>query len=117
MESDDMNMVTISILIAIGLAIIGVAGDFFIKLAGNGTNFIQLKWFIIGFIIYASTAVGWFFVMKYIKLSTIGVFYSITTILLLTLVGVFYFKENINTLEIIGIIFAIISLILLAKVA
>ena len=116
-HNNHMNAISIAILVTMFLAVIGVAGDFFIKLAGNGTSFIQLKWFIVGFVIYASTAIGWFFVMKSIKLSTIGVFYSITTILLLTFVGVFYFKENINTLEIIGIIFAIVSLILLAKVA
>ena len=112
-----MDQLTASLLIIVLLSLIGVIGDFFIKLAGSGKNFIELKWFLLGFIIYGITAFGWFYVMKNIKLATLGVFYAISTILFLTLIGVFYFKEQLNFYEILGIITAIISLILLSSFA
>ena len=112
-----MDKITISLIAAVLLALIGVIGDFFINLAGEGKKFIELGWFIIGFLIYAATAFGWFFVMKHIKLSTLGVFYAISTMLFLTIVSVFYFKESISPYEIIGIVLAVISIILLGKLA
>ncbi len=103
------------VFIVILLSIAGVIGDFFIKLSGSGEKFIDIKWFIIGFFIYASTAFGWFYIMKHIKISSLGVIYSLTTVLLLVAVGIFYFHEKLNIYEIIGIITAIISFILLSR--
>jgi len=105
------------LVLAIFLSFIGVIGDFFINLAGEGKKFIEFKWFIIGFLIYASTAIGWFFVMKNIKLATTGIFYAVSTVIFLAILGTFYFKEPINIYEIIGIIGAIVSIILLGKFA
>lgn len=99
------------------LALIGVVADFFIKVSGNGSKFIDLKWFIIGALLYVSTTFGWFYVMKHMKLSSLGVVYGLITILLLVFVGVFFFHEKLNVYEIIGIITAIISVILLSKFA
>ncbi|MFH1170208.1 MAG: transporter [Candidatus Vogelbacteria bacterium] len=98
------------------LALVGVLGDFFIKLSGIK---IPADWrlFSIGLIIYALTAFGWFFVMRQVKLSTLGVFYALGTVLFLTLVSTLYFKESLNPYEIIGIILAIISLVLLGRFA
>jgi drug/metabolite transporter (DMT)-like permease len=112
-----MNKVFLSLIATILLALVGVAGDFFIKLAGSGKKFMEVKWFVIGFVIYALTAFGWFFVMKNIKLSTVGVFYAVSTVLFLTALGVFYFKESINVYEIIGLALAITGIILLGKFA
>ena len=86
-------------------------------MAGEGKKFIEPKYFIIGLVVYASTAFGWFFVMKHEKLSTLGVFYAVTTVLFLTLVSVFYFKESINAYEIAGIALAIVSLVIMGRFA
>jgi drug/metabolite transporter (DMT)-like permease len=99
------------------LALIGVIGDFFIKLAGGGEKYIDIKWFVFGALLYLSTSFGWFYVMKHIKFSLLGVVYSITTALLLVAIGVFYFHEKLSTYEIAGIIAAIIAVILLGKSA
>jgi drug/metabolite transporter (DMT)-like permease len=107
----------IPILIAVFLSLVGVIGDFFIKLSGSGTKFMEIKWFVIGFLIYGLTAFGWFYVMKNIKLATLGVFYAISTIIFLVIVGVFYFKESLNVYEIVGISLALISLIILGRFA
>lgn len=107
----------IPILIIIGLSLVGVIGDFFIKLAGNSRQYIRPHWLIIGLLIYASTAIGWFFVMKHIKLSTLGAYYGIFTVLFLLLVGIFIFHEKLNLMEGIGIALAITSFVLLSRFA
>jgi drug/metabolite transporter (DMT)-like permease len=112
-----VNIKLLSLFGVILLSAIGVIGDSFIKLSGAGKSFMDVKWFIVGFVIYASTAFGWFYVMKNIKLSTLGVFYAISTIIFLMIVGVFYFKEPLNNYEIVGIILAIVSLVLLGRFA
>jgi small multidrug resistance pump len=99
------------------LALIGVLADAFLKYAGQGPAYIKLTWFIVGFLIYASTAIGWFYAMKHIKLSSLGVIYALTTVVALTLVGVFYFKEKLTAPEMLGLTLAIISIVLLKKFA
>ena len=105
------------ILIVIALSAAGVMGDYCIKIAGNGKQYIDRGWFIIGMLIYASTAFGWFYAMKHIKLSSLGVIYALTTVLLLVVVGIFSFNEKLNVYEIIGMIGAITSIILLGRFA
>lgn len=112
-----MDKTIFALVLTIFLAIVGVVGDFFINLAGEGKKFIEIKYFIIGFVVYALTAFGWFFVMKYEKLSTLGVFYAITTVVFLTIISVFYFKEAINAYEVAGIVLAVISLVLMGRFA
>jgi small multidrug resistance pump len=112
-----MDKIVLSLIFAVTLALVGVVGDFFIKLSGNGAKFIEVRWFVIGFLIYAATAFGWFYVMKNVKWATLGVFYSVSTVLFVTVVSVFYFKESLNSYEIFGIIIALVSLILLGRFA
>lgn len=103
-------------LVVIGLSLVGVLGDYFIKLSGDSVvKYIDIKWFLIGLIVYSSTAIGWFFVMKHIKLSTLGVLYGVTTVVALTAVGILFFKERLNLYEIIGVIAGVSSIVLLSR--
>ena len=99
------------------LAIAGVVGDFFLKMAGYGTKYLDLKWFVPGLLVYASLSYAWFYVMKQVKLSTVGVFYSLFTVLLLVAIGTLYFHEKLNAYELLGIAAAIVSVILLSRFA
>ena len=99
------------------LSLVGVAGDYFLKLSGSGPKYVEIKWFIIGALIYASTAVGWFLVMKHIKLASLGIIYAITIVIALAGIGVIFFKETLNMYEIIGLIIGFISILLLARFA
>lgn len=105
-----------AIFLTIFLAGIGVLGDYYINLAGERGK-MDIKWFVVGLIIYASTAFGWYFAMKHIKLSTLGVFYAVSTVLFLAFISVAYFKEPLNQYELIGILVAIASLFLLGRFA
>jgi multidrug transporter EmrE-like cation transporter len=107
----------LSVAITIAFSLVGVVGDYFLKIASDDENSLKTKSFYIGFALYASTAFGWVFVMKRLKLGTIGVVYSITMVLLLTAIGVVFFRESLNYYEIAGLVMAIASLILLVRFA
>ncbi|MHC5541978.1 DMT family transporter [Singulisphaera rosea] len=112
-----MNPRTLAVLVTIGFSILGVVGDYFLKLASASETPLRSRWFVIGFVVYASTAFGWVFVMKHLKLGTIGVVYSVSLIVLLTTVGVVFFRESLNASEVAGLLMAIASLFLLVRFA
>jgi len=112
-----MGTRTIAVLVTIAFSVIGVLGDYFLKLASAREQPLRTGWFYLGFALYASTAFGWVFVMKHLKLGTIGVVYSISMILCLTTIGVTLFGETLSYAEIVGLILAIVALILLMRFA
>lgn len=105
------------IFVTIGFSVVGVLGDYLLKLASEQKNPLRSGWFYIGFAVYASTAFGWVYVMRHLKLATIGVVYSISMILLLTTVGTVLFRETLNAYEIAGLLMAVGSLVLLMRFA
>jgi drug/metabolite transporter (DMT)-like permease len=106
---------TLAIIVTIVFSLVGVLGDYFLKLASHEENSLRTPWFYIGFTVYAATAFGWLFVMKHLKLATISVVYSVSMIVLLTTVGVVIFRETLNYAEVAGVIMAIGALILLVR--
>src|SRR5215813_3723513 len=112
-----MGTKTIAVLVTIAFSVIGVLGDYFLKLSSAREQPLRTGWFYIGFALYASTAFGWVFVMKHLKLATISVLYSVSLVLLLTAVGVVLFREALSSFELAGIVLAVISLVLLMRFA
>jgi len=112
-----MGTNTIAVLVTVAFSVVGVLGDYFLKLASAYQQPLRTGWFYLGFALYASTAFGWVFVMKHLKLATISVVYSVSMVLLLTAVGVVFFRESLNYLELAGIILAVASLVLLMRFA
>ena len=112
-----MRTKAIAVLVTIAFSVIGVVGDYFLKLASAREQPLRTGWFYLGFFLYALTAFGWVFVLSRLKLATIGVLYSVSLVLLLTAVGVVLFREPLNYLEVIGIVFAVVSLVLLMRFA
>jgi drug/metabolite transporter (DMT)-like permease len=112
-----MDKTTLAILITIAFSVVGVLGDYFLKLASSREQPLAVGWFYLGFALYASTAFGWVIVMRHLKLATIGVVYSVSVILLLTAVGVIVFRESLNAFEVAGIVLAVIALVLLMRFA
>ena len=104
-------------LVTVAFSVVGVVGDYFLKLASASERPLRTGWFYLGFALYASTAFGWVFVMRYLKLATISVLYSVSMVLLLTAVGVVLFRESLNYLELAGIVLALASLVLLVRFA
>jgi len=111
------NDKALAIAVTVAFSLLGVLGDYFLKLASAQQHALTTTAFSVGFVVYASTAFGWVFVMKHLKLATIGVVYSITMVLLLTSIGVVGFKESLSYAEIAGLVMAIASLVLLMRFA
>ena len=112
-----MRSTTAAVLVTIAFSVIGVLGDYFLKVASGREHPLRTGWFYLGFALYASTAFGWVFVMRYLKLGTISVIYSVCMVLFLTAVGVIVFRETLNAYEIAGLVLAIVSLVLLMRFA
>jgi drug/metabolite transporter (DMT)-like permease len=112
-----MDSKTLAVVVTVAFSVMGVLGDYFLKLASREEESLRTPWFYIGFTLYAATAFGWVFVMKHLKLATISVLYSVSMVVLLTAVGVGIFREALNYYEITGIVMAIAALILLVRFA
>ena len=112
-----MKKTVLAIAVTIAFSVVGVVGDYFLKLSSAREQPLRSRWFYIGFAVYASTAFGWVFVMRHLKLATISVVYSISMVLLLTAVGVVLFGESLNRYELAGIVLAVVSLVLLVRFA
>lgn len=106
---------TSAVVVTLAFSVVGVVGDYFLKLASMRPQPLRTGWFYVGFALYASTAFGWVFVMRYLKLATISVVYSVSMVLLLTTVGVVVFRESLNYSELAGIALALASLVLLMR--
>ena len=107
----------LAIVVTIGFSVVGVVGDYLLKIASAQRDPLRSRWFYLGFVVYASTAFGWVFVMRHLKLATIGVVYSISMILMLAGIGVVAFRESLNAAEVAGLALAVASLILLTRFA
>lgn len=112
-----MGTKTLAVLVTVAFSMVGVLGDYFLKLASSREHPLQTGSFYLGFALYASTAFGWVFVMKHLKLATISVVYSICMVLFLTAVGVAIFRESLNFYELAGLVLAVASLVLLMRFA
>jgi small multidrug resistance pump len=113
----EMDSKTLAVLVTIAFSVVGVVGDYFLKLASKEEDSLRTPWFYVGFSLYAATAFGWVFVMKHLKLGTISVLYSVSMVVLLTAVGVAVFHETLNYYECAGLVMAVAALILLVRFA
>ena len=107
----------LALLITVGFSIVGVIGDYFLKLASEQPQPMRTPWFFVGFAVYASTAFGWVIVMQYLKLGTISVVYSSSMIVLLTGIGIVFFGESLTAYEVVGVVMAIGAMVLLMRFA
>lgn len=112
-----MDAKTQAVLVTIAFSLVGVLGDYFLKIASAHEHSLRSPAFYVGFAVYASTAFGWLFVMKHLKLGTIGVIYSVSMIVLLTAIGVVGFGERLSAPEVAGLVMAVASLFLLVRFA
>ena len=110
-----MTSTALAVLVTAGFSALGVLGDYFLKLASGLKAPLRSGVFLVGFLVYSSTAFGWVFVMRHLKLATVSVVYSMSMILLLTGLGVFVFREPLSLREGFGLVLAIASLVLLVR--
>jgi small multidrug resistance pump len=111
------SMRGLALLATVGLSILAVIGDYFLKRASADGAPFRTGAFLVGFVIYASTAFGSVFVFRHLKLATSGGVYAVCLVLALTFMGVIGFRETLRTHEVLGIGMAIGSLVLLTRFA
>jgi drug/metabolite transporter (DMT)-like permease len=110
-----MDRTGVAALVAVVMSGVGIAGDYFLKRASGRDSPLWTWDFLVGLVLYASTAFAWVFVMRHLKLATIGVIYSVSMVLLLAGMGVFFFKESLTRTDLIGIALAVAALFLLGR--
>ena len=108
---------SLPLIVTLAFSVVGVVGDYLLKLASDQKNPLKSGAFYLGFVVYASTAFGWVYVMRHLKLATIGAVYSVSMILLLTTIGAVVFRQPLHISEILGLAMAVGSLILLMRFA
>jgi small multidrug resistance pump len=111
------SMRTMAVIVTAGLSLLAVIGDYFLKRASAAEAPFRTGTFLIGFVIYASTAFGTVFVFRHLKLATSGVVYAVCLVLLLTVLGIVGFRETLKPAEMLGIAMAIGALVLLTRFA
>lgn len=112
-----MDAKSFAVIVTVAFSVVGVCGDYFLKLASRAENSLRTPWFYIGFALYAATAFGWVFVMKHLKLGTISVLYSVSMVVMLTAIGVVVFHESLKAAEVVGLLMAIGAMVLLVRFA
>jgi multidrug transporter EmrE-like cation transporter len=101
--------------VIIGVVVLGVTGDYFLKMASGKERSLATVEFGVGAGLYMLSAVGFLIVMRHMSLASIGVWYALGTILLLAGLGIFVFKEELTGREMAGIALAFVSLGLLSR--
>lgn len=110
---DPSQLVTLARIIL--LTIFTVEGDYFLKKAStHASRFLNID-FLIGILIYASTAFVWVIIYKSTKFSISGVLYSIISLLVFVIIGMTMFGDKLSKLEYIGIAMALSSILILQR--
>ena len=76
-----------------------------------GTVRLSTWWFLLGFVVWSSTAFVWVYVMQHLRFATLGAVYGVTSVLLLALVGLLFLGESLKWQEAVG------SILLLGRFA
>lgn len=103
------------ILTTVLLSLCGVVGDYFLKLSSSQKDVLWNKWFVVGFVLLASTSFGWVTVMKEMKLASLGAIYAVSITILLAGTGTIFFRERLTSSEWLGLTLAVVSLLLLTR--
>jgi drug/metabolite transporter (DMT)-like permease len=113
----NLSLRALAIITTAALSLVAVLADYFLKRASAAPTPFRTVWFLIGFLIYASTAFGTVFVFRHLKMAVSGVVYSVCLVLFLTVMGSVGFRETLRPVEMVGIVMALGSLVLLARFA
>ncbi len=98
-------------------ALIVLVGDYVIKLAADGNMPLTSTHVILGCLFYGASALLWYGSMRFITLAQAGVAFSMFSLLALCALGVIFFDEVIYPREAVGIGLALLSMVLMVRIA
>ncbi|WP_299965201.1 EamA family transporter [uncultured Roseobacter sp.] len=102
---------------ALFTALIVIIGDFAIKTAADAGHAITSTYVAIGVALYALSALFWFYAMQHVTLAQAGVAYSMLTLIALALIGALWFGETLHAREYAGLGCALLSMLLMSRLA
>lgn len=112
-----MSSIMLGFFFSLLTALVVIAADTIIKLAADGGKSLTSGLMLASYVIYAGSAVAWYGAMRNVSLGQGGVAYSMFSLVALCLIGAVAFDEPIRTREIAGIGCALLSIVLMARVA
>ena len=112
-----MSQIAFGYAFVILLAVIVILGDAVIKMAADAGHAVNSSYVMIGIALYAVSAVLWFFAMQHITLVQAGVAYSMLTLIALAVIGALWFKEPLHLREYAGLGCALLSMVLMSRIA
>ncbi len=98
-------------------ALIVIFADFAIKIAADAGHPVSSKYVVVGILLYAVSALFWFWAMQHVTLAQAGVAYSMLTLVALAVIGAVWFKEPLYLREYAGLGCALLSMVLMSRVA
>lgn len=98
-------------------AIAVIIGDFAIKSAVDSGFAITSKLVLVGVLLYGFSAILWFYAMHHVTLAQAGVAYSMLTLIALAILGAVYFDEPLYFREYLGLGCALLSMVLMSRMA
>lgn len=98
-------------------ALVVIFGDYLIKLAADGGAAVFSPLVLAGCALYAVSAALWFYALHHVTLTQAGVAFSMFTLLALCALGALVFGEELHAREYAGIGCALLSMVLLSRVA
>lgn len=98
-------------------ALIVIIGDFVLKTAADAGYAITSTHVIAGVAIYGLSAFFWFWAMQHVTLAQAGVAYSMLTLIALAIIGAVWFGETLALREYAGIGCALLSMVLMSRIA
>ena len=98
-------------------SLVVIIGDSIIKMAADAGHTFTSNYVIIGVALYGISALLWFFAMQHITLVQAGVAYSMLTLVALAIIGALWFNEPLFLREYAGIGCALLSMILMSRMA
>ncbi|QHQ36797.1 transporter [Algicella marina] len=101
----------------IGIVVVTIIGDWFLKLASMQPGAQGGAQLAGGMMMYMLSGIGFFFAMRHMTLASVGVLYAVLTILFMTFLGVAVFGEKLTPREGLGIVFAMASLFCMMRFA
>ena len=110
-----MDRVALPLAVTVGLSVLSVAADYFLKLASALPHPFRSWQFAAGTCIFAGSSFGWVYVLQHLKLASVGAVYCVVVVVLLALIGVTVFRESLSASEVLGLICAVAALILLGR--
>ena len=98
-------------------ALIVLFGDYLIKLAADADHPVLSRLVLGGVVLYGASALLWYAAVRHVTLAQAGVAFSMFSLLALCALGVVFFGETIRTREALGIGCAMLSMVLMIRIA